>query len=114
MTQMDSSQPPVRERVAGLLEDWATIWESELAALAVDREAHEWTQRMVRGWVAQARAMLAAGASGLDAAGGPAGAAATPGAAPAAAAPDGRDAWVGELLDRVAALERRLAGLERG
>ena len=97
-----------------MLEDWVTIWQSELAALAMDREAHESTQRAVDGWAAQARAMLAAGPDWLDAAGGFAGADAPAGAASATAAPDGRDALVRELLDRVDRLERRLAGLERG
>ena len=41
--------------MAALLEDWVTIWHSELAALAVDREVQEAVLRLVDAWGAQAR-----------------------------------------------------------
>lgn len=83
------------------LDDWITIWQSELAAAITDREAQEVLLRLVDGWAAQARLAAAA----LERA---AGTVAAPGAAPAAAAPDRRDLVIDELLRRVAELERRL------
>lgn len=79
-----------------LLEDWITIWHSELAAAITDREAQETLLRLVDLWAAAAREYARA----LSA----------PRAAPAAAAPDGRDAVIAGLLARVAELERRLDG----
>ena len=87
------------------LDDWITIWHSELAAAITDREAQEVLLRLLDGWAAQARLAAKALESG-------AGPAAPAGAAPAAAAPDRRDAVINELLRRVAELERRLG--ERG
>lgn len=106
---------------AQLLENWVTIWHSELAALAGDREVQEAIQRLIDAWAAQA--LLAARAIGaaVDAAR-HAGTAAPPGTAaagyasdahaPSAPTPDGRDAVIAELLARVAELERRLGERE--
>ena len=95
---------------AGLLEDWVTIWHSELAATLADRELIETQQRLLDAWAAQSVAMARAFGAAVDAA--RAGAPAGP--APAVAAPDGRrhdDTVIAGLLARVAELERRLAEL---
>ena len=83
--------------MVGSTQDWVTIWHSEMAALAVDREQQEAVLRGVDAWGAVAALM----AVGLDAAG-RAGADAAAGAAAADAASDAR----------VLALERRVAELE--
>lgn len=87
--------------------DWITIWHSELAALALDRDMREGWLRLLDLWARTAELTLRA-LPGLDAAGS-AGAVAPPGAAPAMAASDPRDAAIRELEQRLAALEQRLA-----
>lgn len=91
--------------------DWVTIWQSELAALAEDREALETWRDVVDGWARMAEAMIdampdAGPDDGLPRPFTPAGAAAAP------AALDPRDAELARLAERVAELERRLAGVE--
>lgn len=93
---------------AALLEDWITVWQSEMAGLVLDREVQEAALRLIDGWAAQARVVAALAGPAFDAAGGYAGAASSAGAAAADAA-DGRDAVIAGLLARVAELERRLA-----
>lgn len=95
------------EPIGDLARDWRTLWQSELAALAVDREAQEAWQALAKLWVGPA------GARRNDAATGSAGAATPTRPAPAAAAPDPRDAAIEHLGRRVAELEQRLAELER-
>lgn len=111
-TRTDMGGDPAPVTWARLLEDWVTIWQSEMAALAVDREVQEATVRAADAWAAQARAAAGVWAPVLQAADerarGRAGADAPAGAAAAAAAPDERDAAIGQLLQRVAELERRL------
>ena len=114
-TQDDAPADPL----AALFDDWLTIWQSECAALWVDREVHETMQRAVDGWAEQARRALAATQAYHDAvrhaarhagkhtAGGT-GSVPPPRPAPAADAPDGRDELVRQLLARVDELERRL------
>src|SRR5665213_514063 len=101
-----------------LARDWITLWQSELAALAADREAQESWQAILALWAGAANAMLAAAPrtwaspgprspAGPRSHAGPASAppahdpadgrartAVPPGAAPAAAAPDARDAEI--------------------
>jgi hypothetical protein len=100
-----------------LARDWVTLWQSELAAVAADREAQETWQAMVALWAGAAGAMLngvsAASRQG-DGAERRTRSAAPPGTAPAAAAPDPRDVEIERLVGRVAELERRLVELERG
>ena len=78
--------------------DWATIWQSELAALAVDREGHEALAAWGRFWN-QIGAPTRDGAAGQARPDAPAGAAAA-GDAPGAAME------LDELRRRVAELER--------
>jgi hypothetical protein len=94
----------------GQARDWITIWQSELTALATDREMVDAWTRLVTLWAEtaeRAARLLPAGAP--DAAGGRTGPAAPAGAAAPVAAPDARDATIQRLADRVAELERRLA-----
>ncbi len=100
----------------GLARDWITLWQSELAAMAVDREAQETWHAMLALWAGAAGAMLTAAPRerARRTAPGSAGAAAAPGAAPAAAAPDPRDAEIERLARHVRDLESRLADLESG
>ena len=96
-----------------LARDWITLWQSELAGLAADREARETWQAMVALWAGAAGAMLDGVPRPGDRADRRTGSTATPGATPAAAAPDPRDAEIGRLVGRVSELEQRLAELER-
>ena len=97
----------------GLARDWITLWQSELAAAAADREVQEAWQTMAGLWAGAATALLQVlprgGGDGGAGATGPV-AAARP--APAAAAPDPRDAEIERLRRRVDALEQRLAELD--
>ena len=105
------ADPPNPSDSGALAADWITIWQSEWAAAAVDREVRE-------AWM---RAAAQAGASLPQAPGDPASGPARPvpaaRASTAADAPDARgaggaslrDAAIADLRDRVAALERRAA-----
>jgi hypothetical protein len=104
--------PPADFDPRELARDWITIWQSELAAVAVDREAQESWQALLALWAGAAGAMLQATAWATP--DGAPGAAAAPRAAAAAAAPDAGADAVDRLARRVAELERRLAQLERG
>ena len=84
---------------AALLRDWMTLVQTELAGLATDREALETWQALAGVW--------ARGLGGHDPAG-PQAAAAAP-----AAGGDAGGARVAALLERIDALERRVAELEQ-
>jgi hypothetical protein len=118
MSESGAGDPPEAggASLQALARDWITLWQSELAALAADREAMETWQAMIALWAGAAGAML----NGVPAASEPgdgadrrAGAAAASRPSPAAAAPDPRDAEIECLVGRVAELEQRLAQLER-
>jgi len=103
-------------------QDWVTIWQSELNALATDREPQQIWLRLVESWAVRARAAgaflpaCAQSMPGHDGASGRAPAEPSARAAPSAAAPDAGDserqrADLERLARRVAELERRLAEL---
>jgi len=95
-----------------LAQDWITLWQSEFAALAVDREAQETLQATLALWAGAASAMLQAWPH--EHPDRRAGAAAAARTAPVAAASDPRDAAIERLTRRVGELEARLADVERG
>jgi hypothetical protein len=102
-----------------LAQDWITLWQSELSAMAADPEIRESWQTVMALWAGTMATMLRGlpreqHAARHDSARGHAGPPDAPRAAPAAAAPDARDAQIEHLARHVAALERRLAELERG
>jgi hypothetical protein len=108
-----------------LAKRYLDVWESQLAGMAADSELAAQLGRLfaatnsallagLKAPLAAAGAFNAAqqsGAGGAQSAGQPTGATAGP-AAPAAASGD-RGLDLGELSDRLAALERRITGLER-
>jgi hypothetical protein len=100
-----------------LAQDWITLWQSELSAMAADPEIRESWQTVMALWAGTMSAMLRGLPSARDAGyDGPhrrSGPADAPRAAPAAAAPDPRDAEIDRLARHVAALEQRLADLTR-
>jgi hypothetical protein len=121
---MDQGDPP-RDRpdragagrpepdLQALARDWITLWQSELAAAAADRELQETWVGLAALWAGAANAVLQAmPRGGGDGAAGWPGAAAPPRPAPAAAAPDPRDVEIERLARRVDELERRLGELE--
>jgi hypothetical protein len=92
----DAGEGAVRGDPAALMRDWMTLMQTELAGLATDREALETWQALAGVW--------ARGLGPHDPAGPKAVA-----AAPAA----GGDAGRAALLERIDALERRVAELEQ-
>jgi hypothetical protein len=99
-----------------LAQDWVTLWQSELSAMAADPEMRESWQTILGLWAGTMAAIIRGLPRGFghDGKAGPAGPADAPRPAPAAAAPDARDVEIERLARHVAALERRLAELERG
>ncbi|HEX3573420.1 MAG TPA: hypothetical protein VHU42_02365 [Rhodopila sp.] len=102
-----------------LAEDWITLWQSELTAMAADPEMRESWQTVMTLWAGTMSAMLcgmprAPQAERHEQPSRHTGTADAPRAAPAAAASDTRDAEIERLARHVAILERRLADLERG
>jgi len=49
---------PAEPADAALVADWTTIWQSEWAAIAVDQEVSEASQRMATLWAGQAQAAV--------------------------------------------------------
>ena len=102
-----------------LAQDWITLWQSELSAMAADTEMHEAWQATMTLWVRTIASTLRSTAwtrasGAYDRAGRQAGTAEASRTPPADVAPDPRDAEIERLAGHVAALERRLADLERG
>jgi hypothetical protein len=98
-----------------LAQDWITLWQSELSAMAADPEIRESWQTIMALWAGTMSSLLRGlpRDQGHDASGGRARAADASRAAAAAAAPDARDAEIDRLARHVAALEQRLAELDR-
>ncbi|HYZ20629.1 MAG TPA: hypothetical protein VE690_00600 [Rhodopila sp.] len=101
--------------VSQVARDWITLWQSEMSAMAADPEIRESWQAMMAIWAGAMSALV----SGLprqahDRPDRPSRPADATRPAAAAAAPDPRDAEIDRLARHVAALERRLAELERG
>jgi hypothetical protein len=94
-----------------LAQDWITLWQSELSAIAADREIRESWQTITALWATTLSGMLAGAGAPYDGASRHARPADAPRAAPAAAAPDARDAEIDRLTRHVAALERKLDDL---
>jgi hypothetical protein len=98
-----------------LARDWITLWQSEISAMAADPEIRESWQAMMALWAGAMSAMLRVmPRQPHDGPSRPARPADAPRPTPPAAAPDARDAEIDRLTRHVAALERRLAELERG
>jgi hypothetical protein len=93
-------------------EDWVALWQSELTAMAADRELRESWAAMVGLWASTATMAPGALKPRHDAAG-TAVTAQPPRAAAAAAAPVLGVDEVAGLNHRIAELERRLAAFER-
>jgi hypothetical protein len=94
-------------------EDWVTLWQSELTAMAGDRELRESWAAMVALWAGTATGALALLRAPPDVPPGTAGTRQPAGPPPALAAPDPGLDEVAGLHRRIAELERRLAAFER-
>lgn len=105
------SAPP---DIAALARDWVAMWQSELTAMAADREWQEGWAAMLALWAGaasmainliskpgheQPRPAASAGAAAAASASGPGG--------------DADEQRLGELHRRIAELEERLASIER-
>ena len=93
--------------------DWITIWQSEFNAAAHDRELLEGFAKMVNHWAHAAQiaaSFLPAAPPSSDHERGRAGSGASAGATAPDAASDARDAALQRLVERVAELERIIAG----
>jgi hypothetical protein len=98
-----------------IAQDWITLWQSEITAMAADREMRETWQTVMALWAGTMSTMLRTlHADWHERSGGQATAADPPRTTPTAAASDARDAEIERLARHVATLERRLADLERG
>lgn len=121
MAEQDApDQADPQPKKPDLMRDWVSLWQSELAAMASDREAQEGWQRMARFWT-QAMGQPQDGGPSFGAmpngaaydGNASAGAAASAWAKAASHAFGGRDAELERMAARIAELERRIAELER-
>jgi len=96
-----------------LAEDWVALWQSELTAMAADRELRESLAAMVSLWAAAATTALGTLRPAHDSALRNAVSPQPPRAAAAAAAPVARLDEIEQLNRRIAELEQRLADVER-
>jgi hypothetical protein len=120
----ENSEPPRTDGLdlpdpRKLAQDWITLWQSEISAMAADPEIRESWQTVMAFWAGTMSTVLRSlpreqNARRYDSAPGRPGAPESPWAATTASAPDTRDAEIERLAHHVAALERRLAELERG
>ena len=125
----DPQMPPLDAPTEAAMRDWMTIWQSEIAAMGVDREMQECWARMAEGWTEAAarsgmpeqfaRMMAARGAPADEASRSPRADEAPRGAradaatrpAPAADAPDA-GADVAGLRRELAEIRARIERLE--
>jgi hypothetical protein len=127
---------PVLPDPQKLAQDWITLWQSELSAMAADPEMRDSWQTLMAVWAGTMSAMLRGlprppsygerhgdpyaeqrgdpATDRYDRTGGQPGTADAPRATPADATSDARDAEIERLARHVATLERRLADLEHG
>jgi hypothetical protein len=120
----NAPDPPPEEQtdLHKLAQDWITLWQSELSAMASDRELQETWRATMALWAGVATAVLSAttphtrhSASSRDERGRQRpGAKHAAGAKATAAPPDSRDAEIERLARHIATLEARLEELERG
>jgi len=96
-----------------LAEDWVSLWQSELTAMAADRELRESFMAMVTLWGATATSTLAALRTPHESPFRKAPPPQPPGPPSAAAAPVARLDEIEQLHRRIAELEQRLALFER-
>jgi ubiquinone biosynthesis protein UbiJ len=96
-----------------LAEDWVALWQSELTAMAADRELRESWAAMIALWAGAAQAAIGMVRAQHDPARRTALTTQPAGAAPAAAASKPGVDEVERLNRRIAELEQRLAALER-
>jgi hypothetical protein len=100
-----------------LAQDWITLWQSEISAMAADPEMRESWQTMMALWAGIMSTMVRVmprATERHERAGGQPRTTDAPRTPSAAAAPDTRDVEIERLARHVAILERRLADLERG
>ncbi len=100
-----------------LAEDWVALWQSEMAAMAADRELRETWTGLLALWASTAGAALKLASGAYDHAGGTAGVAGAvkpAGSPPAAAASDLGSDEARRLYERIAELESRLSAFENG
>jgi hypothetical protein len=113
MSEGTTGGPPDLQQLA---RDWIELWESELTALASDREAREAWQAILSLWAGAAMTLFNAAPSSRDRRGmrsdGSGRQADAAGTAAADAASDPRNAEIERLSRRLTALEARLAELE--
>lgn len=95
-----------------LAEDWVALWQSELTAMAADRELRESFTAMMTLWASTANASLRLLTPNHDIAGRNPETLQPQGSAPIAAAFEPSLDEIANLNRRIAELERRLAGLE--
>jgi hypothetical protein len=120
---MTNRPEPDLPNLANLAQDWVTLWQSELTALARDREAQEHWAMLIGFWAGMAGQITIASATPARNRDGrsarPAGTndAARPAPAPAASDPGGEPGadqlTIAGLHQRIADLEARLAALDR-
>ena len=127
-TDCPEGEAPTQPDPRDLARDWITVWQSELAAIATDREMREHWQAAVGVWTGLASAIVrdrsppppppsahdaaprhAASRHPTPRSAGTSDATGTPAAA---APPDARDVEIERLGRHVAALEARLAAIE--
>jgi hypothetical protein len=100
-----------------LAQDWITLWQSEISAMAADPEMRESWQTVMALWAGIMSTMVRGmprATERHERTDGQSRTADAPRAPAAAVAPDTRDVEIERLARHVAILERRLADLERG